>query len=244
MSSRPASARASLERERQAAQRRRERRQQVVVALALVLVLVGGGLGYQLYRTSRSPSAVPRAAAATLTPVPVVTGQPLLLGAADAPVKVRLYEDFHCEHCVDFEERLGETLNREQDAGRVVIELYPMSFIDEGSGPAANAMACAAEAGFGRDYYSGLFANATLSWNDDQLIELADQVTPSAPGSFRSCVTTKAHQPWVDSINAAANASDVHSTPTVFVAGAPVEPSVTPAELTALIDRAATSGKR
>ena len=69
------------------------------------------------------------------------------------------------------------------------IELYPMAFIDEGSTAAANAMACAAEAGFGPAYYAGLFANRTLRWSDDQLLELAGVVGAPATPEFDQCVT-------------------------------------------------------
>ena len=44
-------------------------------------------------------------------------------------------------------------LTAAQQSGQVRVELYPMAFIDEGSAAAANAMACAAEAGFGPSYY-------------------------------------------------------------------------------------------
>ena len=80
-----------------------------------------------------------------------------------------------------------------------------MSFIDEGSAAAANAMACAAEAGFGQNYYLGLFANHTLQWSDEQLIDLAGKVGGNVAEAFRTCVSTKQHAGWVESINAAAD---------------------------------------
>jgi len=117
-----------------------------------------------------------------------------------------------------------------------------MSFIDEGSASAANAMACAAEAGFGSPYYEGLFANATLRWSDDQLIELANQVAPGHTERFSSCVTSRAHAKWVTSINAAADANGVSSTPTLFLNGARLElDTLSPEALQTKIDEAATT---
>ena len=81
-----------------------------------------------------------------------------------------------------------------------------MAFIDEGSAAAANAMACAAEAGFGQSYYAGLFANHTLHWCDDQLLELARGGRRRPRPTFEHCVTSRAHAGWVDSINTAADA--------------------------------------
>ncbi|MCW2811927.1 MAG: hypothetical protein JWP61_2385, partial [Friedmanniella sp.] len=150
----------------QAAQRRRDRRLLVVGAVAFVLVLVGAGIGFQSWRAHRAPSASAYAATVTAAPLAVTDGQPLRLGAASAPATVTLYEDFHCPHCADFEDEFGPTLTAAQAAGTVRLELYPMAFIDDGSHAAANAMACAAEAGFGQPYYLGLFANHTLQWSD------------------------------------------------------------------------------
>ena len=222
----------------QAARRHRERRLLGLLALAVVVVLVGGGLGLQQYRTGRRPTAAPVTTA--LAPVRVVEGQPLLLGEPAARTRVRLYEDFHCQHCAEFEETFGPTLTGARSDGRVALELYPMAFIDEGSTAAANALACAAEAGFGGPYYSGLFANQPLIWSDRQLTALADELLPAVPASFGPCVTGRAHGGWVTSINAAAAASGVTATPTLLVAGQPVDvATLTPDRLDQLVDQAA-----
>ena len=96
-----------------------------------------------------------------------------------------MYEDFHCPHCADFEEQFGPVITQAQESGAARVELYPMAFIDEGSAAAANAMACAAEAGFGQAFYLGLFANHTLQWSDEQLIDLATKVGGAALGGVQ-----------------------------------------------------------
>jgi protein-disulfide isomerase len=237
-SSRSARERAKLQQE-QAARRARERRVLGIVALALVLVVVGGIVGVQFWRTGRTPSAVP-STSSTLAPVTITDGKPIVLGSASALHRMRLYEDFHCTHCAEFEEEFGPIITEAQDAGRVAVELYPMSFIDAGSTSAANAMACAAESGFGQTYYLGLFANSSLDWQDDQLIALADQVSTTVPAGFSTCVTTKAHQAWVDSIDAAAGQAGVTATPSMFLDGAPVDiAALTPETLKTMINQAA-----
>jgi protein-disulfide isomerase len=223
-----------------AAKQRRQRRIALLSTLVVLVLLVGGGIAFQAWRTLREPSA-PTAAAPSLTPVAVSEGQPIVLGPSDAPVKLSLYEDFHCPHCAEFEEEFGPVLTDAQNSGKASVELYPMSFIDSGSAAAANAMACAAEAGFGSAYYRGLFANPTLQWNDDQLIVLAEQITPATSDAFRTCVTTRAHADWVNSINATAEANGVNSTPAVFLNGAQLDiASLTPQTLQTMIDEAAT----
>ncbi|GAA2105495.1 hypothetical protein GCM10009841_24330 [Microlunatus panaciterrae] len=219
--------------------RRRERRLLTAVAAGLVLLVVAGGVLLQTWRTHRTPSAATHSSAG-FAPVSVEPGKPLLLGKAGAPVKITLYEDFHCPHCADFEEKLGPVITEQQNSGTVVVELFPMAFIDEGSLAASNAMACAAENGFGQSYYLGLFANHTLQWNQSQLIDLATRTAGGSRGRFDSCVTTGAHASWVDSINAAAQSAGVDSTPTMFLDGNPVDVGrLTPDTLRTMISEAA-----
>ena len=214
----------------------RQQRILIIAVIGFFVLVVGGGIGLQAWRTQRAPSAVP-SPAATTAPLTVADGRPLVLGSPGAPVKITLYEDFHCPHCADFEEEFGPTLTAAQNAGTVRVELYPMAFIDQGSSAAANAMACATEVGFGQRYYRGLFANHTLQWSDSQLLDLAGTVGGSAAEPFGTCVRDDARAGWVSAINAAAEANGVKGTPTLFVDGEQVElQGLTPESLQARID--------
>ena len=230
--------RARMEAE-QAAARRRDQRILLSVVVAFVVLVVAGGILFQAWRTHRSPSAAP-SATASASPVAITNGRPIPLGSPDAPVTITLYEDFHCPHCADFEEQFGPTITQAQESGAARVELYPMAFIDEGSVTAANAMACAAEAGFGQAYYLGLFANHTLQWSDPQLIDLATKVAGSPPTeAFQTCVKRRAHADWVTSINAAADRGGVSQTPTMLINGTEVQiESLTPESLKTMITEA------
>jgi protein-disulfide isomerase len=223
------------------ARQQQERRIFIIAAIVVVVLIIGGGIALQAWRTGRAPvvSARPSASA---TPIRVSDGRPLLLGSDTAPVKITLYEDFHCPHCAEFEEEFGPTITAAQDEGKAAVELYPMSFIDAGSVAAANGMACAAEAGFGQAYYLGLFANPTLQWNDQQLIALASQVSGGGPSdSFRTCVTSRVHADWVASINGVAETNHVDQTPSMFLNSRLVDlATLTPQALQSMIDKAAT----
>jgi protein-disulfide isomerase len=222
----------------QAAARKRDRRILIAVVAAFVLVVVAAGIGLQAWRTYRSPSAAP-SSSVSASPVTIATRQPIVLGSSQAPTTITLYEDFHCPHCADFEEQYGPIIIQAQESGAARVELYPMSFIDEGSAAAANAMACATEAGFGQAYYRGLFANHTLQWSDPQLIELAAEIGGSPPETFRTCVTSKAHADWVSSIDAAAEQNGVAQTPTMLINGKSVDiANLTPDALKAMITNA------
>jgi protein-disulfide isomerase len=209
--------------EQQAAQRRKERRLLAGIVVAVVVVLVVAGVGFQAWRANRSPDAGTVTPGRTSAPATITNGQPISWGSAEAPVTVDLYEDFHCPHCAEFEEEFGQILTDARDAGQIRLHLYPMSFIDAGSVSAANAFACAAEAGFGEAYYAALFANHTLDWSDAQLIELAEQVNGSVPDTFSTCVEQRTHTDWVNSIDDAATAAGVTGTPTVFIDGKQVD---------------------
>ena len=224
----------------QAAARKRERRILIIMIVAFVLIVVGGGIGFQAWRTSRAPSAAPSTSVSG-SPVTITNGRPIPLGSAEAPVTITLYEDFHCPHCAEFEKEVGSTISQAQQSATARVELYPMAFIDEGSITAANAMACAAEAGFGQAYYLGLFANHTLQWSDPQLIDLAAKVSGSPPSDgFRTCVTRRAHADWVTSINAAADTNGVDQTPTMLINGKEVDIArLTPESLQTMINDAA-----
>ena len=224
----------------QASARRRERRILVVALVAFVLLLVGGGIGFQAWRTNRTPTAAPAALPVASAPATISNARPIVWGSAEAPVTLSLYEDFHCPHCAEFEEQFAGVLNKAQQSGQVRVELYPMAFIDEGSTAAANGMACAAEAGFGPSYFAGLFANHTLQWSDDQLIELARVSGAEATPAFTTCVTSKAHAGWVESINTAADQRGVTGTPTLFLDDKAVDVTgLTPTGLETMIAEAA-----
>jgi protein-disulfide isomerase len=223
----------------QAAARRRDRRILIAVIAGFVLLVVAAGIGFQAWRTSRSPSATPSSAAAA-SPVTIRDGRPIVFGASEASVTIALYEDFHCPHCAEFEDRFGPVITQAQQTGEARVELYPLAYIDEGSAAAANALACAAEAGFGQNYYLGLFANHTLRWSDEQLIELAAKVGGSPTDAFKTCVMSKKHADWVTSIDAAANANGVVETPTMLINGKKVDIArLTPEALQEMISDAA-----
>jgi protein-disulfide isomerase len=223
----------------QAAARKRDRRILIVMIAAFVVIVVAGGIAFQAWRTSRAPSTVP-SASVSASPITITNGHPIPLGSLEAPVTITLYADFHCPHCADFEEQFGPTITQAQEAGTARVELYPMAFIDEGSVTAANAMACAAEAGFGQGYYLGLFANHTLQWSDPQLIDLATKVGGSPTEAFQTCVMRRAHADWVTSMNAAADTNGVAQTPTMLINGKEVDiASLTPDALQTMISDAA-----
>ena len=228
-----------MSRTEQAAARRRERWILVAILVGVVVLAVGGGIGVQAWRTGRAPAPAASASAIepSAAPVTLAAGQPITFGAAGAARTVTLFVDFHCPHCAEFEESYGSVLDEARQAGRIRVEIYPMSFIDEGSAAAANAFGCAAQAGFGPPYFDGLFANPTLRWSDEQLLALPAAVGITATPTFEQCVTGRTNADWVESVNAAAAEPGVSSTPTLLVDGTAVDlTKLTPADLATKIN--------
>jgi protein-disulfide isomerase len=223
-----------------AEQHSRRRRTLAIVAVAIVVALIAGGIGFQAWRAGQQPDAVPSAGASP-TPVTLVEGQPVVFGSADAPVQIDLYADFHCPGCAQFEQNYSSVLGTAQQRGQAAIRFFPLSFHDPGSVSAGNGFACAAEAGFGQSFFTGLFANASLGWSDEQLNTLAERVAGAPPSeAFRSCVTGRAHEAYLASITAAADQAGVNQTPTVLLNGTPLNlADLSPDQLAQQIDAAA-----
>ncbi|WP_168207528.1 DsbA family protein [Microlunatus elymi] len=212
----PGSARAQARLAEQQAERRRQRLVLAVAVIGIIVVVVIAAVVYQSWRAGRKPEAA--TGQPSFGPVQVTDAQPIVLGKADAPVTMTLFEDFRCVHCADFEEKLGPTITGLQRDGAVKVELFALSGVDpeHGSISAANAMACAATTGKGQPFYASLFANYGMEWSDKQLLELGSQLGLSSD-DFTSCVTGQQHRSWVDSMAAVANQRNVTATPTVFI---------------------------
>ncbi len=217
----PNSARARAAEEAKLAEEQRKRRNRIIAIVAALVLVFGAALGYQYWRTTRAPEAA--GGKDGLAPITLSQSKPAVLGKAGAPERVRIYFDYHCSHCYDFEVKHGEALKQIQGSGKASVAYYPMSFIDAGSVSAANAFACAAEQGYASAYHDGLFANHTLQWSDRQLISLGEQVMGGPNNDFSACVTSKKNAAWVTSIATQAQTDGVNETPTLFIDGKVVD---------------------
>jgi protein-disulfide isomerase len=201
----------------QAALRKKRRNLGIIIA-AVVLIVVGSGIGYAAWRSYGNVNA------GTYTgqgwgPVTITNNQPIVLGAEDAGNTIGLFADYRCPHCDEFERKFGDTITQMQEKGELKLELYAVAFVDpQGSANAANALACAAEEGFGQAYNIGLWENYGKPWTPDQLIDLAGKVADPKP-AFNTCVTSNKHLAWVQSMANTAQQKGVTGTPSLFIGG-------------------------
>ena len=216
MSKKAGAARAALEAQRakQAdAERRKERLMRVGIAVGVVVVLVAIAALVQWQRSQVDSSAAFPAGASAL-------GAGVAVGKPDAPVLVEAFEDFACPHCKEFEDAAESALNTYVSEGKVRVVYFPVTLPGFGRPTelAANAFACAADAGKGQEYHDALYANFRQDWTNQQLVELGKTVGLTS-GTFSTCVNQDSFNDWVKSIDQTGSTRGVQGTPTIFVNG-------------------------
>ncbi|MFG1806642.1 DsbA family protein [Streptomyces sp. NPDC049040] len=251
------SAREALQEQRAREASRARVKRTVVVAGGLVVVLgIAAVIG--VVASDRHSDNAGRAGTPASAPTGA-TGQDNLVipvGAADAPSTLTIYEDFRCPACDAFEKQFTPTIHSLEDSGQIRTEYHLVTLIDgnlggTGSLNAANAAACAQDAGKFRAYHDVLYANQPDEQDDkfshtDNLLTLADQVPGLKTTSFTDCVHNGTHDTWVKKSNAAFADSGFDATPTILLNGKSIygqNPALTPDSLKQMV-AAANKGKQ
>ncbi|MEV5883288.1 thioredoxin domain-containing protein [Streptomyces sp. NPDC052020] len=169
------------------------------------------------------------------------------VGAAGAGSTLTIWEDFRCPACKGFEQTYRSTIHELTDAGQLKVEYRLATIIDGGMGgsgsrKAANAAACAQDAGKFTPYHDVLYDNQPPETDDafgenGRLIELAGKVDGLDTPAFRRCVEDGTHGSWVDKSNETFRTSDYTGTPTVLLDGRNIyqDRSMTPAKLKQMV---------
>ncbi|MGW7379255.1 DsbA family protein [Streptomyces sp. NPDC054794] len=242
---RTARERLAVEREKQKAAERRRRTLIVgasvicVLGLAAVIGVIAANAGK---KSGSGPAVAPSGAQGK-------DGLAIPVGEDGAKSTLTVWEDFRCPACQAFETAYRPTLHELTDAGKLRVEYHLVRLIDgnlggTGSLRAANAAACAQDAGKFRDFHDVLYANQPKETDDAfadnaKLIELAGKVPGLDTPAFRGCVNDGKHDSWVDKSQAAFRTGGFSSTPTVLLNGKDVYRELTPAKLKQLVEQAA-----
>ncbi|MFD9825707.1 DsbA family protein [Streptomyces violascens] len=233
------------QREQQKAGERRRR--QVIVAGAVVGVLgLAAVIGVIAANAGGSDNAK---SASTSGPVVAPAGadakdKPAIpVGAADAPSTLTVWEDFRCPACAAFENGLRSTIHELENSGQIRVQYHLVTLIDDktrggGSLHAANAAACAQDAGKFSAYHDVLYTNQPDEMNDAyadnaKLLDLAKKVPGLDTPAFRSCVQNGTHNSWVVKSNQAFQAGKFSGTPTVQLNGESIFPAKGNEQITA-----------
>ncbi len=224
-------------REQLAAERRRTRTIWVTVIGVLVLI-AAGVIGFSLLR-----SDTPETFAAPAGVTNDGGDKAGIVAGGDGPATVEVYLDFLCPACGAFESNATPAINQLIADNKIRLVWHPLGFLDSATTPAgystraANAAACASDAGKLKEYGEALFANQPAEGgpglSDDQLIDLGGPVGLNAP-SFAQCVRDVKYRDWISNVNEQAARRGVLRTPTVYVNGREIE-QPTPEKLIAAV---------
>lgn len=196
----------------------------VVLVLAAVVSAVILGARGKNEAASAGGSALPKSVATMGAGIVVNPGAPSTVPTMD------LYEDFQCPVCGRFEQLYGTQVTQLAAQNRVRLVVHMLSFLDDNlrndsSNRAANAAACAADAGRFYPYHAAVFAGQPAQegagYTDAQLASFAQTagITGSALQSWRACYAAKAHNQYVVSVQNQADKDRVNGTPTIRLNG-------------------------
>ncbi|HEU4338144.1 MAG TPA: thioredoxin domain-containing protein [Nocardioides sp.] len=220
--------RARTERARvQAEERRKKAKRKAQLTrfglIGAVLVLVVGGWLLITNLGSDKPTTAPAGA---------TSDYGLVVGDADAPRSIVIYEDFLCPFCGQLEDTVGDRLDAAVEAGDVNVEYRPLAFLErisDYSPEAANAFAVVLdESGpeVAKEFHDVLYDNQPSESgpfpDEDQLVEWAVDAGADED-AVRPGIEDMAFEGWVEAASDAAADADVDATPTVLVDGEKVE---------------------
>ncbi|TWV33065.1 hypothetical protein FRZ03_31025 [Streptomyces misionensis] len=246
---RTARERLAVEREKQKAAEKRRRTLIVgasvvcVLGLAAVIGVVAANSGKNKSSASAGPVVAPSGAQGK-------DGLAIPVGKDGARSTLTVWEDFRCPACQAFEAAYRPTLHELADAGKLRIEYHLVRLIDgnlggTGSLRAANAAACAQDAGKFRDYHDTLYGNQPKETDDAfasnaKLISLAGKVSGLDTPAYRKCVDGGTHDSWVNRSQKAFQSGGFTGTPTVLLGGKNIyqDQSMTPAKLKQMVEAA------
>ncbi|MDQ0747783.1 protein-disulfide isomerase [Streptomyces africanus] len=236
----------AVEREKQKASEKRRRALIVggavvaVLGLAAVIGVVAANAGKDDDSEAAGPVVAPSGAQGK-------DGLAIPVGKDSAKSTLTVWEDFRCPACRSFETAYRPVIHELTNAGQLKAEYHLVTLIDgnmrgTGSRNAANAAACAQDAGKFPAYHDVLFDNQPPEVDDAyaknaKLIELAGKVDGLDTPAFRKCVEDGTHNAWVAKSHQAFNKGGFSGTPTVLFDGKNIyqDRTMTPAKLKQMV---------
>lgn len=202
------------------------------IALVAFAILTGGG-----------PKTTPVSVAIVEAPAGIPTDG-YVLGKADAPVTIDLFEDFQCPACEAWGTGVFPRLaSNELTNGTAKLVFHGMAFIGQESIAAAHAGYAAAQQGRFWDMWATIYANQGRenggAYTRERLVEMATGLGLDV-AKFQADMDSPAAAAALATSIGEANAAGVSSTPTVVIAGKALLGVGTYPELAAAIAAAAS----
>jgi protein-disulfide isomerase len=153
----------------------------------------------------------------------------VLVGRANAPKGMVLFEDPQCPYCREFEELNGALIAAAAVAGELAVEYRMRSFLGPESVRADNALALAAEAGGFDQLRRALFAaqppEGTGGFTTEDLVRLGAQQGLTGQ-DFVSGVQEARYERWVRKQESLYQAEDPQGTPAAWLNGDPLDSGI------------------
>ncbi len=160
----------------------------------------------------------------TIAHVPAgIVSDGFMLGRADAPVTIDLYEDFQCPACEVWGRTVFPSLaSNELATGRARIVFHDMAFLGRESVDAGEAAHAAAQQGRFWDMWATLYANQgrenSGAFGRERLIAMADRLGLEV-ARFEADMDSTAAGAAIERSRADAARAGVSSTPTLIIGG-------------------------
>jgi protein-disulfide isomerase len=242
--SRQARAKAAALRAEQARLEARRRGIQITAAIAAVMVAVlsvGVLVLYLQDEQEREEAAV--------TPTRLTDGQ-VQIGKASAPVTIRIYEDFYCPLCGEFERANSEQISDWIEDGTVKVQYHTLAIMDHVSPDSYSTRSAAAGAAVWdttnstvwRKFHDKLFEKEVqpeegyAGLTDQQLIDYAIEAGAKAD-QIKPAITDQKFGTWVEKVTDQSSKDKVTGTPTALVNGKKLT-SWSAADLKKMVDQA------
>lgn len=234
-------------------QRSAEKRRRVLVVGASVVCVLGLAAAIGVVAAKAGKDKDSKGASGPVVAPSGANGQDSLaipVGKEGARSTLVVWEDFRCPACNAFEAAYRPTIHELTASGKLKVEYHLATIIDgnmggTGSRNAANAAACAQDAGKFPGYHDVLYENQPVETSDDyakneKLLELAKKVDGLDTPTFRACVENGTHTSWVDKSAAAFRSGGFSGTPTVLFDGKNIyqDRTMTPAKLKQQVEAA------
>ena len=208
-----------------------------LIAGVLVAILAVAGIGWAIAMGVQSSGSTEGKAPAGATGesggIVVTPASALKQGAPTVDV----YEDFQCPACGQQHKLLGPTLKQLSDTGQIKLVYHMKNFLEAqltglgapSSTAAANAAACAADAGRFLPYHAALFdlqpAREGEGYPEATLAKAAATagITGAALTTWNQCVKDGTYKGYVQRVDEASAKAGINGTPTYLSNGTKID---------------------
>jgi protein-disulfide isomerase len=214
----------SLMREQQ--RKERMRNWMVIGAVVVAVALIGG----VMFFISANKDTTGQAVTSSGTPQNLTGQYNVVVGKSSAPTKIKLYEDFQCPICNEFEKLSGAQLQQAIADGKAQVDYHMVSFLDRSSTTAYSsralnaAMAVLSTAGpeaflkFHTIAYANQPPEGSAGVPDSTLVQWAVQAGADE-AKVKPLIDGNVYHQWTVNATDQMSQDGVTGTPTVYING-------------------------